>query len=92
MAPVIDGNSEAGFMFASLMEFIHLWRSEKESTMSLKCKGGKVTIKFKCSLGHPDQPHNSSEDGKYDESFSKEKNFNENLTRTRTVEPCHSRT
>ena len=63
MAQVIEGNSEAGFMFASLMEFIHLWKSEKESTMSLKCKDGKATINFKCSLGHPDQPHIHIKDG-----------------------------
>ena len=63
MAQVIEGNSEAGFMFASLLEFIHLWKSEKESTMSLKCKDGKATINFKCSLGHPDQPHIHIKDG-----------------------------
>ena len=63
MAQVIEGNSEAGFMFASLLEFIHLWKSEKESTMSLKCKDGKATINFKCSLGHPDQPHVHIKDG-----------------------------
>ena len=33
MAQDIEGNSEAGFMFASQMEFIHLWKSVKESTM-----------------------------------------------------------
>ena len=64
MAQVIEGNSEAGFMFASLMEFIHLWKSGKESTMSLKCEDGKATINFKCSLGHPDQPHVHIKDGR----------------------------
>ena len=57
MAQDIEGNSEAGFMFASQMEFIHLWKSEKKSTMSLTCEDGKATINFKCSLGYPDQPH-----------------------------------
>ena len=64
MAQVIEGNSEAGFMFASIMEFIHLWKSGKESTMSLKCEDGKATINFKCSLGHPDQPHVHIKDGR----------------------------
>ena len=64
MAQVIEGNSEAGFMFASIMEFIHLWKSGKESTMSLKCEDGKATINFKCSLGHPDQPHVHVKDGR----------------------------
>ena len=57
MASVIEGNSEAGFIFASMIEFIHLWRSGKDASMSLKCRDGKTFVNFECSLGHPDTLH-----------------------------------
>ena len=53
----VEGNTEAGFLFATLTEFIHLWKSGKEGTLSLKCKDGKTSVKFQGSLGHPDTPH-----------------------------------
>lgn len=53
----LEGNTEAGFLFATLREFIHLWKSGKEGTLSLKCKNGRNSVKFQSSLGHPDSPH-----------------------------------
>ena len=38
MVLVIEGNSEAGFIFASIIEFINLWRSRKDASMSQKKK------------------------------------------------------
>ena len=57
MNATIEGNTEAGFLFATLREYIHLWKSGKEGTLSLKCKNGKTSVKFQGSLGHPDTPH-----------------------------------
>ena len=57
MITTTEGNTEAGFLFATLTEFIHLWKSGKEGTLSLKCKNGKTSVKFQGSLGHPDTPH-----------------------------------
>ena len=57
MATVLSGNSEAGFIFASMTEFIHLWRSGKEASINIDCKNKQAFLKISCSLGHPDQPH-----------------------------------
>ena len=62
MSKNIEGNTETGFIFATLREFIHLWKSGKEGTLSLKCKNGKTSVKFQGSLGHPDMPH--TQDGR----------------------------
>ena len=50
-------NSEAAFVLASVMEFIHVWRSGNESSLVLDCKDGNGTLNFKCSLGRPEQAH-----------------------------------
>ena len=57
MATVLKGNSEAGFIFASMTEFIHLWRSGKEASINIDCKNKQAFLNISCSLGHPDQPH-----------------------------------
>ena len=57
MATVLSGNSEAGFIFASLTEFIHLWRSGKEASVKINCKDKRAFLNISCNLGHPDQPH-----------------------------------
>ena len=51
------GNTEAGFVLASVTEFLHLWRSGKKSSLLLECKEGKTFVSFKCGLGKPDQHH-----------------------------------
>jgi len=57
MAAVIESNSEAGFVFASMIEFIHLWKSGKDGSINVECKNGKASLNFSCSLGCPDTPH-----------------------------------
>merc|ERR550532_2039951 len=50
-------NTEAAFMLASVMEFIRVWRTGNESSLTLDCNDGGASISFKCNLGRPDQPH-----------------------------------
>ena len=50
-------NSEAAFVFSSVMEFIHVWRIGHESSLTLECKDGKANINFQCNLGRPDHAH-----------------------------------
>ena len=54
---VLEGNSEANFVFATMIEFFHLWKSRKEALFSIDCKEGNASLNFKCSLGHPDEKH-----------------------------------
>ena len=44
-------------MLASVMEFLNVWKSGKEASLSLECRDGKSTMSFKVSLDGPDQPH-----------------------------------
>ena len=57
MAAIFERNSEAGFLFSSMIEFINLWKSEKEGSIKIECKEGKANLSFSCSLGHPDAEH-----------------------------------
>ena len=57
MSTVLEGNSEANFVFATMIEFCHLWKSRKEASFSIDCKEGNASLNFKCSLGHPDEKH-----------------------------------
>ena len=57
MSTVLEGNSEANFVFATVIEFCHLWKSRKEASFSIDCKEGNASLNFKCSLGHPDEKH-----------------------------------
>ena len=50
-------NTEASFIFASLNEFIHLWRSRREASIKINCEDGKASLSFNCSLGTPDEAH-----------------------------------
>ena len=50
-------NSEAAFILSSVMEFIRVWRTGNESSLTLDSKDGGANISFKCNLGRPDQPH-----------------------------------
>ena len=49
MVLVIEGNSEKEFISASIIEFIHLWRSRKDASMSLK-----IIVSFEFSLRQPE--------------------------------------
>lgn len=53
----VEANSEASFVLASVMEFLHVWRSGRESSLSLHCKEGKTVLNFQACLGRPDQSH-----------------------------------
>ena len=57
MTTFLEGNTETGFLFATLREFLHLWKSGKEGSLTLKCKNGRNSMKFQAGLGYPDQPH-----------------------------------
>ena len=52
-----NSNSEASFLFASLWEFLHLWKSGKEAVFNVECKGKTASLNFSCSLGYPENPH-----------------------------------
>ena len=52
-----NSNSEAGFIFASLLEFLHLWRSGKQGAFNIECRENTAFLSFNCSLGHPDSSH-----------------------------------
>ena len=57
MATSFNSNSEAGFIFASLLEFLHLWRSGKHRAFNIECRENTAFLSFNCSLGHPDSSH-----------------------------------
>ena len=50
-------NTEEAFVFASLKEFIRVWRSGRQASLTLECKEGKTSLNFQVSLGRPDQSH-----------------------------------
>ena len=54
---LLDRNSEQGFVFASMMEFLSCWKAKQEATINIKCKEGRAMLNFSCSLGEPEQPH-----------------------------------
>ena len=57
MAAFISGNTEAGFVFATLVEFIHLWGSGKDATINIKCTEGQAKLSMECNLGNPGDQH-----------------------------------
>ena len=57
MSAVISGNTEVGFVYASLVEFIHLWRSERDASIKINCKDGQATLSMEFNLGNPDDQH-----------------------------------
>ena len=57
MAAIFERNSEAGFLFSSMIEFINLWKTEKEGSIKIECKKGRANLSFTCNLGHPDAEH-----------------------------------
>ena len=57
MTAAFSGNTEAGFVFATLVEFIHLWRSGRDASINIKCKEGKAALSMECNLGNPGDQH-----------------------------------
>ena len=57
MATVVDSNSEGGFVFASLMEFMKAWESGANSRLFLESVNGSAFVSFGCFLGQPSEKH-----------------------------------
>ena len=57
MARVIDANSESGFVFASLMEFMKAWESGTNARLFLESINGSAFVSFGCFLGTPTEKH-----------------------------------
>ena len=52
-----QSNSEASFLFASLLEFLHLWKTRKEAVFNVEYNEKTASLNFSCVLDHPDTPH-----------------------------------
>ena len=50
-------NSEPGFVFASLMEFMKAWESGANSRLFLESVNGSAFVSFGCFLGPPAEMH-----------------------------------
>ena len=57
MATVLESNSEGGFVFASVMEFIKTWESGASSRLFLESVNGTAFVSFGCFLGKPGDKH-----------------------------------
>ena len=57
MAKVLDSNSESGFVFASMMEFMKAWESGSNSRLFLESFNGSAYVSFGCFLGQPSEKH-----------------------------------
>ena len=57
MAKVLDSNSESGFVFASMMEFMKAWESGSNSRLFLESFNGSAFVSFGCFLGQPSEKH-----------------------------------
>ena len=83
MSAVISGNTEVGFVYASLVEFIHLWRSEKDASIKINCKDGQATLSMEFNLGNPDDQHVLfPANGKSSEEKKKKRKKSKSATRT----------
>ena len=51
MAQILDSNTEDGFIFASVLEFIKLYREGKNSRLFLESYNGEAFLSFGCFLG-----------------------------------------
>ena len=57
MARVLDSNSEGGFVFASMMEFMKAWEAGANSRLFLESFNGQAFVSFGCFLGQPSEKH-----------------------------------
>ena len=57
MALVIDQNSESGFVFGCVMEFIKCWEAGSDSRLVLETINGRAWVNLSCCLGRPDANH-----------------------------------
>ena len=57
MAVVFDKKSESGFVFGSVLEFIHCWEAGSDSRLILETVNGRAWVNFSCCLGRPHANH-----------------------------------
>ena len=53
MACVIEQNSEGGFVFESVLEFLQCWELGTDSRMILETYNGRAWMNFSCCMGRP---------------------------------------
>ena len=53
MACVIDQNSEGGFVFESVLEFLQCWEFGTDSRLILETCNGRAWMNFSCCMGKP---------------------------------------
>ena len=57
MALVIDQDSECGFVYGTLIEFIKCWENGANSRLVLETSNGQAWVNLSCCLGRPYQNH-----------------------------------
>ena len=57
MSVVIDQDSECGFVYGSLIEFIKCWENGASSRLVLETIGGNAWVNLSCCLGRPYENH-----------------------------------
>ena len=54
----VYNRTKVGFVYDTMSEFIHLWRSGVEATVKFECKDGKVAFSMSSGpLGYPEDRH-----------------------------------
>ena len=57
MALVIDQNSESGFVYGTLIEFIKCWENGANSRLVMETCNGEAWVNLSCCLGRPYENH-----------------------------------
>ena len=57
MAVVFDQNSERGFVYGSLLEFMKCWDNGANSRLVLESCNGYAWMNLTCCLGRPHESH-----------------------------------
>ena len=57
MSLVIDENSESGFVFSSVIEFMKCWETGANSRLVLETFNGNAWVNLSCCLGRPYVSH-----------------------------------
>ena len=57
MAVVIDQDSESGFVYGSMIEFIKCWENGANSRQVMETCNGQAWVNLSCCLGRPDARH-----------------------------------
>ena len=67
-----DPNSEAGLVFATLIEFVNAWHAGRDAVFHCEIKSQQATLSFETALGSPKAQHLNKE-----KSLAKTKRDNE---------------